>query len=78
VLLPTKRHWTRGKQILRYLNGTKDLGLFFYSFRKLMILAWLDTLMLATGLIPTMPEHIQVLYFFMEELPYHGSLLNKH
>ncbi len=26
---PTKRHWTRGKQILRYLNGTKDLGLFF-------------------------------------------------
>ena len=26
---PTKRHWTGAKQILRYLNGTKDLGLFF-------------------------------------------------
>jgi len=26
---PTKRHWAGGKQILRYLNGTKDLGLFF-------------------------------------------------
>jgi hypothetical protein len=26
---PTRRHWTGGKQILRYLNGTKDLGLFF-------------------------------------------------
>ena len=26
---PTKRHWTRAKEILRYLNGTKDLGLFF-------------------------------------------------
>ena len=26
---PTKCHWTRAKQILRYLNGTKDLGLFF-------------------------------------------------
>jgi hypothetical protein len=26
---PTKRHWTGGKQILRYLNGSKDLGLFF-------------------------------------------------
>ena len=26
---PTKRHWTTGKQILKYLNGTKDLGLFF-------------------------------------------------
>jgi hypothetical protein len=26
---PTRRHWTGGKQILMYLNGTKDLGLFF-------------------------------------------------
>jgi hypothetical protein len=51
---PTKRHWTGGKQILRYLNGTRDLG---YSFRKLMILAWLGTLMLVICLIPTMPDH---------------------
>jgi hypothetical protein len=27
--IPTKRHWTRVKNILRYLNGTNDLGLFF-------------------------------------------------
>ena len=27
--IPTKRHWTGVKNILRYLNGTKDLGLFF-------------------------------------------------
>jgi hypothetical protein len=26
---PTKRHWTGVKQILRYVNGTRDLGLFF-------------------------------------------------
>jgi len=26
---PTHRHWTGAKCILRYLNGTKDLGLFF-------------------------------------------------
>ena len=26
---PTRRHWTRAKCILRYLNGTKNLGLFF-------------------------------------------------
>ena len=26
---PTKRHWTEVKNIFRYLNGTKDLGLFF-------------------------------------------------
>ena len=26
---PTKNHWIRGKQILRYLNVKKDLRLFF-------------------------------------------------
>jgi len=26
---PTKRHWTGVKQILRYVNGTRDLELFF-------------------------------------------------
>jgi hypothetical protein len=26
---PTKRHWTGVKHILRYVNGTRDLGLFF-------------------------------------------------
>ena len=31
---PTRRHWTGAKCILRYLNGTKDLGLFF---KKIMI-----------------------------------------
>jgi len=26
---PTKRHWTGVKNIFRYLNGTKDLGILF-------------------------------------------------
>jgi hypothetical protein len=26
---PTKRHWARIKNIFRYLNGTRDLGLFY-------------------------------------------------
>jgi len=26
---PTRCYWTGAKHILRYLNGTKDLGLFF-------------------------------------------------
>jgi hypothetical protein len=26
---PTKRHWTKIKNILRYLHGTTDLGLFY-------------------------------------------------
>jgi hypothetical protein len=30
---PTKRHWTGVKNIFRYLQGTKDLGLFF-QFQK--------------------------------------------
>jgi hypothetical protein len=28
-VVPTKRHWTGVKQILRYVNGPRDLGLFF-------------------------------------------------
>jgi len=32
--IPTKRHWTGVKNILRYLNGTKDLGLFFKKSRS--------------------------------------------
>jgi hypothetical protein len=60
---PTKRHWTEAKQILRYLNATKYLGLFFH---KIEILAWLDTLMLAICLIPTMPDHRHILCSLME------------
>ena len=26
---PTKRHWVGVKTVLRYLNGTRDLGLFY-------------------------------------------------
>jgi hypothetical protein len=28
-IAPTKRHWMGVKHILRYVNGTRDLGLFF-------------------------------------------------
>ena len=39
---PTKRHRTRGKQILRYLNGTKDLGLFFQKNQDSSLVGYTD------------------------------------
>jgi hypothetical protein len=39
---PMKRHWTGGKQILRYLNGTKDLGLFFQKTQDSGIVGYTD------------------------------------
>ena len=39
---PTKRHWTGAKQILRYLNGTKDLGLFFQRNQDPTIIGYTD------------------------------------
>ena len=39
---PTKRHWAGGKQILRYLNGTKDLGLFFQKAQDSSLVGYTD------------------------------------
>ena len=39
---PTKRHWTGAKQILRYLNGTKDLGLFFQRNQNPTMIGYTD------------------------------------
>ena len=39
---PTKRHWVRGKQILRYLNGTKDLGLFYQKNQDPTLVGYTD------------------------------------
>ena len=39
---PTKCHWTGAKQILRYLNGTKDLGLFFQKTNDPSLVGYTD------------------------------------
>ena len=39
---PTKRHWTGVKNIFRYLNGTKDLGLFFQRNADSNIIGYTD------------------------------------
>ena len=71
---PTKRHWTGVKHILRYVNGTRDLGLFS---KGAQIQIWLDTLTLDIYLIPIMADHKEALCFYTMEQPFRGSLPNK-
>ena len=37
---PTKRHWVGVKTILRYLNGTRDLGLFYSNNQDPILLGY--------------------------------------
>ena len=39
---PTKRHWKGVKNIMRYLNGTKDLGLFLQRKTDLSMIGYAD------------------------------------
>ncbi len=39
---PTKRHWTGVKNVFRYLNGTRDLGLFFKKNQDLTLIGYTD------------------------------------
>ena len=39
---PTKSHWVEIKTILRYLNGTKDLGLFYSRNQDPVLLGYTD------------------------------------
>jgi hypothetical protein len=37
---PTRRHWASVKTILRYLNGTQDLGLYFLKNQDLRLVGY--------------------------------------
>ena len=39
---PTKRHWVGVKTVLRYLNGTRDLGLFYNRNQDSSLLGYTD------------------------------------
>ena len=39
---PTRRHWVGVKTILRYLNGTQDLGLYFPKNQDLRLVGSAD------------------------------------
>jgi len=44
---PTKRHWKDIKDILRYLQGTKDLGLFYRKNQDLSMVGYADAVYLS-------------------------------
>jgi hypothetical protein len=39
---PTKRHWVGVKSIFRYLNGTRDLGLFYSRSQDYNLIGYTD------------------------------------
>ncbi|CAM8977362.1 unnamed protein product [Rhodiola kirilowii] len=39
---PTKRHWNGIKHVLRYLQGTIDLGLFYHNNTKPVLIGYAD------------------------------------
>jgi hypothetical protein len=39
---PTKRHWKYAKDIIQYLQGTKDLGLFYRRNQDLSVIGYAD------------------------------------
>jgi hypothetical protein len=39
---PTKRHWVGVKTVLRYLNGARDLGLFYSRNQDPILLGYTD------------------------------------
>jgi hypothetical protein len=56
---PTKRHWVGVKTVLRYLNGTRDLGLFYSRNQDPILLGYTDAGYLSD---PIMADHKQALY----------------
>jgi hypothetical protein len=56
---PTKRHWVGVKSILRYLNGTRDLGLFYSRNQDPVLLGYAYASYLSD---PTMADHRLALY----------------
>jgi hypothetical protein len=39
---PTKRHWVGVKSMFRYLNGTRDLGLFYNRSQDSILIEYTD------------------------------------
>ena len=71
---PTKRHWVGGKKILRYLNGTKDLGLFYQKNQDPTLVGYTDAGYLS---YPHNARSQTYFVFLHGELLYHECHLNK-
>jgi hypothetical protein len=57
--IPTKCHWVGVKTVLRYINGTRDLGLFYNRNQDPILLGYTDA---GYYQIPIMADHKQTLY----------------
>jgi hypothetical protein len=51
---PTKRHWVEVKNVFRYLDGTKDLDLFFKRNNDHTLIGYVDVGYLSD---PQKPSH---------------------
>jgi hypothetical protein len=71
---PTKRHWKGIKDIFRYLQGSKDLGLFYRKNQDLNLIGYANVGYLSD---PHSANHKRDMYFFVEERQFHGSRQNK-
>jgi hypothetical protein len=73
--IPTKCHWVGVKTILRYINGTRDLGLFYNRNKDPILLGYTDA---GYYQIPIMEDHKQALYSCKVEQQYLGNLQSRH
>jgi hypothetical protein len=71
---PTMRHWNDIKNILRYLYGTTDLGLFFIKNQDHSLIRYADADYLSD---PKTPDHKQDACFYMVRLLYLKSHRNR-
>jgi hypothetical protein len=74
---PTKCHWVGVKTVFRYLNGNKDLGLFYSRNQDPILLGYTYDGYLICH-IPIMTNHKQALYSYKEEEQFSGNLQSRH
>jgi hypothetical protein len=74
--VPAKRYWVGVKNIFRYLQSTKDLGIFF-QFQRNLDIDMIGISVLATYLTPIIPDRKPVLCSYMVGQPSYGSLPNR-
>jgi hypothetical protein len=71
---PTMHYWNGVKDVLRYLQDTPDLGIFYPKNQDLSLVGYVDVGYLSD---PTMVKLRQASCFYMKGRPFHRSIVNK-
>jgi hypothetical protein len=66
------RHWNGVKDVLRYLQGTPDLGLLYKKNQDLSLTGYTDA-----GYLSDLHNDRSASCFYTEGLLFYGSLLNR-